>query len=263
MMWTAVVWWLVAGGAGALPEQFEFGFQQDVADHPALRLSGPNARQVARNDGRGLRIQLAADRSELAGVGVDTRFRVAGDFEITLEYEILALPKESPPQGTGLALLVKFETPATGGASLTRLRKGTADVFGANRIMPGEGGKDRFQTENVPASAQRGKLRLARSGPMLKYLVAEGTGEFREIHSADVGTEAITELRAQVRTGQQPASADVRLVRWSIHADSLPDRPTIRPIARQSWKWLILTVAVLLVLGLGGGTGYYFWKQRA
>lgn len=98
---------------------------------------------------------------------------------------------------------------------------------------------------------------------MLKYLVAEGTGEFREIHSADVGTEAITELRAQVRTGQQPASADVRLIRWSIHADSLPDRPTIRPIARHSWTWLILTVVVLLLLGLGGGTGYYFWKQRS
>jgi hypothetical protein len=262
MVGTVLVYLLAAGGAGALAEQFEFGFQQEVRDHPALRLSGPNAQQVARADGRGLRIALPTDRSDLNGVGVDTRFRVGGDFEITLEYEIVSLPKEAPAEGCGVALLLKFEKPSTGRAMLTRLRKGAAEVFGASRIVPGKGGKDRYQTQNVPATGLRGKLRLARSGSTLKYLVAEGPDEFREIHSVDVGTEDVTELRAQVRTGHKPASADVRLVHWSIHADSLPDRPTIKPTVQHKWTWLFWTVFATLLLGLGGGTAFYFWKQR-
>ena len=253
---------LLAGAFGNLAQQVEFGFQQDLSQHPALRLSGPNARQAARADGQGLRINLAADRSELAGVGVDSRFRVAGDFEITLDYDILAVDKVAPIEGAGVALLLRFETSGMGRASITRLRKGEQEVFGASRITPGADGRARYQTENVPATSPRGSLRLVRTGATLKYLVADGTGDFREIHTAEVGTEDVTELRAQGRTGGRPGHADVRLTRLSVRADELPDRPTIRATSRGRWSGRVWSLAAMLLLAVGGGTGFYFWKQR-
>ncbi len=255
--------WLGAAAPGLSAELVEFPLQQDLSQQPGLRLDGPNASQVARPDGQGLRIRLSADRSDRAGVGVATKFRLAGDFEATLTFEILAIEEQAPPEGAGVAMLLTFEKPVTGGAAISRLRKAKQEVFGASRITPGADGKDRYKTQNVPATGMQGKLRLVRTGPTLKYLIAEGSDEFREINSAEVGTEDVTDLRAQVRTAGKAASVDARLIHWAIQADALPNRPTLKPVVSSGWGWLVGTMFVLLVLGLGGGAGFYFWKQRA
>jgi hypothetical protein len=258
MMEAMVVVLLAADPPSALPERVEFAFQQDVGEQLALGLTGPNARRLAKSDGQGLRLALLPDRSDCSSVGVETRFHVRGDFEITLAYEVLAVDQEAPADGAGVSLWLKFGSPNAGGASVTRLRKGTKEVFGASRIVLGRDGKDHYQTKNVPANSRRGKLRLVRTGPTLRYLVVEEGSEFQEIHTAEVGTEDVTKLRAVATSGGKPATADVRLLAWSIQGDSLPNPPAIRPRAGNGWGWLVWTVGVVLILGLGSATAYYF-----
>lgn len=261
-MLQAVVFMVLAAEPGRPPsERVEFALRQPMEEGSALRLCGPNARQYAKPDGQGLRITLPASRADRGSVGVEARFYVRGDFEITLACEVLAVDQQAPADGAGASLWLKFASPKAGGASVTRLRKGTKEVFGASRITLGRDGKDRYQTVNVPAAGTRGRLRLVRTGPTLRYLVAEEAGEFQEIHSAEVGTEDVTNLRALAVTGGKPAGADVRLVDWSIQGASLPNRLAVPPSPGGGWGWLVWTAAAVLLLVLGSGTACYFFPE--
>jgi hypothetical protein len=245
----------------ALAAQFEFQFQQDVAQQPALRLYGPNVRQVAKTDSQGLRLNLPAGRSDRGAVGVESRFQIRGDFEITLGYELLSVPEPAPADGAGVSLWLKFDTPTPNRASLTRLKKGENDVFGASRITVGPKGHDLYQTKNIPAKSTQGKLRLVRTGPTLHFLVTDGTREFREFHSTEVGTEDVTSLRALCQTAGKPAAADVRLIDWTIRAEELPNPSVVQAPEASGWKWVLIGVGGALFLGLGGFTILYLRRR--
>jgi hypothetical protein len=70
-------------------DQFYLDFRRGPI-HPALGQFGPDAARVIQPAPDGLRIVLRAKRPEPGGVGVTPQFRISGDFEITVGYQLLA-----------------------------------------------------------------------------------------------------------------------------------------------------------------------------
>lgn len=248
-------------GAGPLQEKIELQLRDGIDQHPEFELWGPNARQLSRTDTRGLRIQLTPGRKQLRGVGVQPRFHIQGDFDITLTYEELVVREPIPTTGSGVNLWLEFDGSTKLTVSLTRLDKKKEKVFGANKITPGDNGKLQYQTVNRPAKHNFGRLRLIRTGAQLQYLVCDGRdSDFTEIRTLEVGTDNVKSMRAICTTGSQKGDVQVRLVSLVIQAESFSNQPTTTT-ADSTWgKWLLwLGLGFLLVLV--SVLGMLYWKK--
>jgi Protein of unknown function (DUF1583) C domain len=222
---------LAAAGAGnPLPAEIAFDFRKGLERQRILKLVGPTTGKVVRTDPGGLRITLPAGTTERGPVGVEARFRLRGDFEVTLAYELLAV--DNPPDGgAGVSLRLRFDNDNPIGASVTRLRKSeaggqTKDTFGANLITADASGKETYSTRVLPAGQKRGQLRLVRAGETLRFFASETAGDFREIHATAVGTSDVKLLLAECRNGGGSGGVDVRLVRLSVRAEEMPNQPS-------------------------------------
>src|SRR5260370_25779690 len=188
-MWFAVVW--AAGGvgillavwwaAGSMRERFFHDFRGSKLPG-AVRPFGPEAGRCVREEQDGLRITLPKDRKEHREVGLALTKVVAGDFEITVAFEILAADEPTAASfsyGVGV-LMTADETARIG--RLNRA-KGQQVVIWDQWIFE-KGKKPKFVFNAVPCEANVVSLRMKRTGTNLSYLAAPdaGTQYFQVIH---------------------------------------------------------------------------------
>lgn len=254
--------------ANPMPAEFAYSFRNGVSDHPLLKLTGPAARQVAKPDGKGLRISLSGKRKDMSGsIAVGPAFTIRGDCEITLGYDALTTEGDLPPNGAGLHFVVKVDGPEAQAVSITRLRKPGPDgqppveTLGANVITRGPDGKEKYSTKVLPAAAKSGRLRFEREGGLMRMSAADGTGPFQVIREAPVGTGDLHSLTA--RCGSSTGGLDVRLVDLTVRAESLGNEATSVEPDRGWPTWLKVT-GVLLGLVVGGvALRWYLARRRA
>ncbi len=77
-------------------QEFYQDFRGGGSVHHALTLFGPYRDRAMQQEPRGLRITLPARRRDTAPVGFTPKFRISGDFEITVGYEILSAKPPLP-----------------------------------------------------------------------------------------------------------------------------------------------------------------------
>jgi len=211
-----------------LAERIEFQFREGISKQPTLRLFGANVGMMAFIQPGGLCFNLPNGRGNPGDVGVDARLRLRGDFEITLEYELLALPNPAPKLGAGVSLQVFLDTPDAFRARLGRQRKMETAVFGANYIIAGADGKEKFQGLTAPPAndkKSKGHLRLVRTGNLLSYQVEEGGLGFRTIAiKKDVDRADVIAVQAIAFTGWQAVALEVRFPRLELRATEIPDK---------------------------------------
>lgn len=251
---------LILATARTGAEEWSHDFRRGLAGSPALQPIGPNYPQVARPDDKGLRINLQANRPKRGPVGVATRFRVRGNFEITASYEILNADVGTKGYGAGARLWVKLDAPTTDVISLGRVdRVKDGRIFVAYRVSKDASGKDVPQTQTAPSQARHGKLRLARTGTTLAFLVADGDAtDFREIHRLEVGSHDLEQVQFTATTGDQPTAVDLRLRDLTLRADKLPSAPSTA--GSTAWLWWAACAAGAVILL--GGLGFWFWARR-
>jgi len=248
--------------AGQVKQEFYQDFRGGSDLHPALSLFGPNASQLTGRDAGGLLIALPANRPDKRAVGISPQFALSGDFEITLGYEILAA--DEPPSGLGAGVgvwgQIRSAPPQT--MSVARLeRPGKGSGFAANFAYEvAEGGKRDFKQKRLDSGAARkGRLRLARAGSELRFLVADGeTGTFEELHRVSVKTDDVKPLRISATTSNLASGLKVRFVDLRIRADRLPGAAAPTE-TRGIGVWL---VTLLLILAIGGTGGFLVWQYR-
>ena len=72
--------------------------------------------------------------------GVESQTILRGDFEITLAYELIAVPKPGPEGGAGVVLEAHFDAPESK-ARLARTQKLRGAFFGSTYYARGNDGK--------------------------------------------------------------------------------------------------------------------------
>lgn len=248
--------------AKPMPEEFSYQFRKGVAD-PALRLTGPSAKQVAKPDDRGLRITLSSQRTNKSAIAVNPNFAMRGDCEVTLTFDLLSTEDPlSEQMGAGIVLTVKVAGSERRAVALSRLRRpgkggqGTVDTFGASLITR-ENGKEKYDTKKVPATDNSGRLRLERHGEVVKVSVADGAdGEFQLIREITVGKADLHALSFQCRATS--GGVDARFVDLTVRAESLIDEAAVTsPPSFPRWlPWVLGVVALVGVVG-------WFLRYRA
>lgn len=259
-----------AGQEPQMAERVEIQFRDGIAKHPTLRFIGADVEPMAVVQPQGLRFNVPAGRASAGDVGIEAQQRLHGDFEITLAYELVALPKPAPKLGAGAVLQIVLDGPGAPTARMDRLHRATDDVFGANCILNGD-----FQGLAVQPADDKltnGQLRMVRTGAVLTYLVQEGSGGFNEIAAKQIGQGDVIAVQALCATGWQPVALGVRFPRLemrsgkaggAIDIGQAPAEP-IDPQTPAGGGWapfIVLGLCTTFSLAAIAGILIFLWKR--
>jgi RNA polymerase sigma factor (sigma-70 family) len=262
-------------------QEYRQSFKGRVASWPGWQLYGNGAEERVHFEPEGLRISLPlGDEVDYQGTGVTTPLLAGGDFEITVNFEILRepVPKDAGPE-TRVALVVFLDGPRTIGRNsglVSRRVSPQGPQFRAWQAWKGE------KTNSRPSDTQAltGRLRLKRTGSLLSSSAAEGfDGEFTLLGQLPFGKEDVREIRLMASPGGPKASFEVRVTDLEIRAESLRNlpeaaAPATGPGANQpggegaggqrSRGWLVAAVLVVAVVMLAvGGVVLAVRRRRA
>ena len=270
------------------PREFRHALKGAEVNQNDLALYGPDASQCVIFETEGMRITLPTDYpGQRPGTGLATEFGVKGDFEITVNFEILQSPSvKEPGQRTEFVLLVApAEMPRPdvwfkanqNRASLARQaedrdnisrylvtttkwhEESFADKFGNENF----GKKEQITTQTFPTGTTKGRLRLVRAGAVLHFLAAEdGDDDFELLHSAEFGVKDLKSVRLTAATGGPNAAFDVRITDLRIHAEGFTHEPAMAPAARLDRKLVLFFVISGSVLLAGAGLAYVILRRR-
>jgi RNA polymerase sigma factor (sigma-70 family) len=236
------------------PEHVDIQFNKGLDAHRELSWFGPSAAAVTRVEPQGLRFTLPAGREDVGEVGVAAQKTLRGDFEITLAYELLAVPVPGPQWGAGAVLEADFDTPDSPKVRLTRTQKAGGATFGSTYYALDSDGKKTgypLQYPRANEEVRTGRLRLVRTGKALAFQVDEGGAGFRTIATKEVGGADVVSVRAMVTTGAKPLPVDLRYsnleLRWAPDTRIAPPPGASSPRTR---GWLSAAVALVVLIGL-------------
>jgi hypothetical protein len=203
-------------GLALFRSEFFHDFRNRGFPNPKFELTGADAGKRVKPEPEGLRVTLAAEKSEkYDAVGVATRLRVHGDFEITAGFEIVAA--EPPKQGRGVyfEVYLKTNSPTSKGFAFTRyvLPNGREVYECGLKATNQQGNRETlFNGEHIAAKGKSGQLRITRIGPTIMLSVHDDAGEgFRFLYRVDLGTEDVTYLRLGANPGGAPCAIDLRI----------------------------------------------------
>jgi hypothetical protein len=233
-----------------------------------LELIRFEAGECVKYEPEGVRISLPTGHPRVRpGIGVATTFALKGDFEATVHYEIITEPEpQDAGTGSSLSLMVELGPPTN------------LDILSMSRSCHPEGkrsyratqwkfenGKEKMTGRTFATQARSGYLRLARTGAILSYLVADEPGtDFTLLHEQTFTPEAVRRVRLSATTGGPDAALDVRFTDLYIRALAVPEAPA-EASRKSRWKIelvLALAAALLAAVWLAlrqarrtGGTG--------
>jgi hypothetical protein len=239
---------------------------QGLSEFPAdWYFFGPDARESVRSEPAGLRFVLheGGGSDGRPGTGLGIPIFVQGDFDISVDFEILRQPARlrAGPSQTRITLDAVLALPEAveqvSLATVTRrlLLWDGPQYFTWLRVWDDKAGKHRVDGHGFPATADSGRLRLVRSGSTIAYYVADGpNAPFKLLHQNSFGTGKLRAVQFNAATGGPDAAIDVRLTNLIIRADGL-DNVRGDP-SRSASRWWLALVALGVMLSLGGCRAY-------
>jgi Protein of unknown function (DUF1583) C domain len=247
--------------AGEGPGEFRHDFRGGQLPQVVFRFVGRQPAQHIKVVAEGLRIALPAAQQSFPPTGISPKFTVAGDFEITVRYQILKLDKPESGYGSGVSIFVQTLSEGKEAATLGFFIRRSGDLVYAANHHSGQGTK-RHHVQSVPASetARSGRLRLTRSGTALRYAVAQGNGEeFTQLREVALGSEPLARLRIAADPGGAKSALEVVLNELVIRADSLTSES--EQLARSS-SWAFWAIGGGLLVTAGACLLFFWWRRR-
>lgn len=236
-------------------------FQGNGYDPQLFRVTGPGAGDLIRPDRQGLRITLPPEHGMKPAVGIALHSAIKGDFEATVEFEIVQIDTPKGNKGAGVTLYLTMASHTKEAATMGCV-KGSDDklAFFTHRATTPLGEKRKhILGESLPTQSKTGKLRFERIGPVLHYSVAEEDSltKFEEIFEQELGEDDINMLRFAADNGNSPTLVDVRLKEITIRADEIGSVTAIPPPSRGYGRHIAIGCVCACVLG-----GGYWYRQR-
>jgi hypothetical protein len=165
-------------------------------------------------DDGGLRVTLPAGQATPLGeYGVQAKFRIKGDFEITASYELLAAEPDRS-SAVGVTIYLRSDHPAEHSMMLGRYNaRGGASYYQATRGKTVNGRRQLTSTDSL-AGTPTGKLRIVRQGSQVAALAADAGSEmFTEVDRIpDFSIEDVIFFRlAGQKNGRNDVVFDARI----------------------------------------------------
>lgn len=245
---------LASGLKLELPVEYTHDFRDSHLDDHTLELVGGGASHIIRAESEGLRMRAPTSSvGKLPAVGVSPRFRIRGDFEVTVTYEILnaARPPKEGISRTRFQIEATLDSSAQESLrfSLSRATAGDFEYYTTRRIVVDD--KDRYPGRVLPTNNETGKMRLVRTGRMVHFFVSNGEEDVFEIlHQMECGDEEVASLTMWILPGIIRANLDLRLTDLTIRAEELPGWTGPPPMQRR-WLWWLVGLFALLLSGAG------------
>lgn len=216
----------VAMPMAASAEEYYRDFRSDGFDNRALKPFGRGATSLVKETPEGIVISMPG-RSEVKLLGLAPRFKVRGDFEITVSYKVLAWTRAKKGSGIGPSLYVAASGPAKAAAEMGRLHGARRDIVSTFSAVNVDGER-RKSARRFPAESTAGRLRLRRRGTRLTFEHSEAAAgaPFRVLAETEFGVDELRLVRIAVKQVAPPASARVAIQSLRIRADVLPHRPS-------------------------------------
>lgn len=198
-------------------------FKKASFDREHLKLTGGNAENLIRPEDAGLRVSIPSGLAKPRPVGVSTRFKVRGDFEIISSFEILKA--DQPKDGHGVGVMTSIETD-TATKEATTLEWANHPKYGENYastvITTPPQGSRQYRSIHEPALTRSGRLRITRVGPNVEVCYAEKDDQFVLLRKIPLGSEDLVRLDLCANTGWSSHPVDVRLKSLRVRAEELP-----------------------------------------
>jgi len=248
--------WLVACAGSSTAEEFTRSFQGNAYDPDDFKPTG-KFREAMRIEPEGLRITLSPVHGSKKPVGLVRSTRIRGDFEITMEFEVLQVDR--PTAGdAGLGVYIAMVSPTNEAASIGRLvRPKGENVFVTHRAYTPTGMKRIHYEKATRTEVGTGKLRLVRTDTTLHYLVAKGDSNlFEEIDNVPLESAEVDSVRFAANNGKSDTAVDVRIKHVSIRGD---EADSVSASETRGWAlWLAMCALVLVA-----GSVYWLWRRRS
>ncbi|HEV3448927.1 MAG TPA: hypothetical protein VG099_30100, partial [Gemmataceae bacterium] len=179
-------------------------------------------RSIFWESGGGFRFWLPADVAGIPQTGVYSLFTLAGECEVTSNYELLALtpPRGGYGSGVGLAFDIGDDE---GRGSIERLIKTPEGSGYALQVaFAVSGGKVQEEFRFVKTDAKRGRIGLRRNKKELIFLAADApAGALQEIERLPFIDTAIRAVRFFADAGGSPTAIDARLRDIEMRAEEI------------------------------------------
>ncbi|MFH1922487.1 MAG: DUF1583 domain-containing protein [Planctomycetota bacterium] len=250
----------VPGGEAAdLAAQFTQDFRERFEPQYIQLVGGARPDQHCKIERTGLRLFIP-DASEVGYCAASARIVVKGDFEITVGFTILDLPK--PKAGFGAGLLLSVEDSQGERAAVQRLhREKEGHVFASYRGVLGEDGSYQHHARLQPTAATSGWFRLRRVGTTIQFQVADADADhFTNIHEAEFTEDDVAKLRLAAQTGGSPTGVDVVWTYLDVRAEEL-EGGFQESGGPKTWRFVAVVSLTVILLG-GAGAAFWIWTAR-
>jgi len=245
----------------ALAQRHYQDFRAGRFDEAQLMYLDDGAEYIKREP-EGLRIALPANKPDMPPTGFAWQNTIAGDFEITVTYQVLEAeaPKSGKPSDIVIFVPFESEEPREWVAisrSVCPWGDEVAAFHGMNNAngphVVATNGQWKLMRHPFPASERAGKLRLRRTGSTVFYLAAKNqSDDFRELHKEPCSTGDVLWVRVYLENGGALTPYSARIVDFQVNAGEhkAPPPDDRRRSAGRFWT-LLLAIALLSALSLG------------
>lgn len=178
-------------------------------------------------------------------MGLESRFGLEGEFDITVDYAIRWLPRPAK-EWVNLSI---FIIGPDGMAAMTRTNNSQSGDGYSIWFQPWEGSKSKGTANNVPTQDKTGTLRLARTGKTLRFFAwARGQAQ-TEIGSVEFGDRPIDKIAFQVLAPAMKAPIDIEFDNVSVKADRFSKLIFVPP-TNNGYLWWITAALIAVSLAV-------------
>jgi hypothetical protein len=221
---------LCIAGPTLAEQKLSHDFRGARFDPEYFRYGGPTPDKFLKLEAEGLRLcYTGADVPPTNNPScVAWRFHVRGSFVATAQYEILKC--ETPSKGTfdaGAELYLRLDNPTRDAITVARgvYPNGSAAINFKVLTNDAKGKRITRDYKLHPTTERslRGRLRLARNGPIVTASFAEGEeGQFTEFQRAEIGNADIQLVRfAGIAGGDGNTVLDMRILEFQLEGEAL------------------------------------------
>jgi hypothetical protein len=212
---------------------------------------GSARKSTVLRDPRGIRFQMPGTGNNAGQTGLYSLFSLAGDFEISADYNFIDVPAPTAGYGASCGIAVDAKGPS---GQVQFVRVNLAPRGWRYRVgRDPTGTRQQFEDTDYPARATTGRLVLRREAGTLVCLAAEKSGELEELTRFEF-PQMVERVRFFVDSGGSPTAMDVRLAPIRIQAEKKATDPT--EVVEQRLPWW---GTVLLIVG-GAGLSFLIYR---